>query len=83
MSNVALKLSEFQKYNAENILDCEAVMEKVVEVYNLMHGEGGEAFSNVKDRTFRRLSQKASALKSARHFQSIPASSTCLCIICQ
>ena len=32
MSNVSLKLSEFQKYNAENILDCEAVMEKVVEV---------------------------------------------------
>ena len=68
MSNVALKLSEFQKYNAENILDCEAVMEKVVEVYNLMHGEGGEAFFERERQNFQKIISDSIYLKKCTAF---------------
>ena len=68
MSNVALKLSEFQKYNAENILDCEAVMEKVVEVYNLMHGEGGEAFFERERQNFQKIISESIYLKKCTAF---------------
>jgi recombinational DNA repair protein RecT len=68
MSNVALKLSEFQKYNAENILDCEAVMEKVVEVYNLMHGEGGEAFFERERQNFQKIISESIHLKKCTAF---------------
>lgn len=68
MSNVALKLSEFQKYNAENILDCEAVMEKVVEVYNLMHGEGGEAFFERERQNFQKIISESIYLRKCTAF---------------
>lgn len=68
MSNVALKLSEFQKYNAENILDCEAVMEKVVEVYNLMNGEGGEAFFERERQNFQKIISESIYLKKCTAF---------------
>lgn len=68
MSNVALKLSEFQKYNAENILNCEAVMEKVVEVYNLMHGEGGEAFFERERQNFQKIISESIYLKKCTAF---------------
>jgi recombinational DNA repair protein RecT len=68
MSNVALKLSEFQEYNAENILDCEAVMEKVVEVYNLMHGEGGEAFFERERQNFQKIISESIYLKKCTAF---------------
>ncbi len=38
MSNVSMKLSEFQKFNSENILEYDVVREKVVELYNMIWG---------------------------------------------
>lgn len=68
MSNVSMKLSEFQKYNAENILDSETVMEKVVEVYNMMHGQGGEAFFERESQNFKRIISDNSSLKKCTAF---------------
>ena len=68
MSNVSMKLSEFQKYNAENILDSETVMEKVVEVYNMMHGQGGEAFFERESRNFKKIIEENAYLKRCTAF---------------
>lgn len=68
MSNVSMKLSEFQKYNAENILDSDAVMEKVVEVYNMMHGQGGEAFFERESRNFKKIIEENAYLKRCTAF---------------
>ena len=68
MSNVSMKLSEFANYNADNILECESVKEKVIDIYNLMWGKSGEAFFERESQNFHKLLSENVNLKKCTAF---------------
>lgn len=68
MSNVSMKLSEFQKFNSENILEYDVVREKVVELYNMIWGQGGESFIERETQNFLKIIRESKALKACTAF---------------
>lgn len=68
MSNVSMKLSEFSGYKPENILECEAVKEKVIDLYNLMWGKSGEAFLERESQNFYKAMEDNPNIKKCTAF---------------
>lgn len=75
MSNVVIRMEEFAQYRADNILGFEKVKDKVIEVYNLIWKEGGEAFYEKESRYFQRI------IGESKNLQKCTAFSVFTCII--